>query len=235
MSLFGVTIRPGKLGTKLTRENYAIIDNKCTTHEKVDDYYNMFWGEKRREAFLKIYEDESATTYTYAWCEEHKRKVLFNFDLNMKFFESLAHDEFSKEIDRFLKKNNAFKEITNLNLAIGKSGYYILILDEYCQIYIGTAKNIKRRVMSHWSKKKQFDRLIFGSVERSKLSIDSFRALDTTRILATFTDGVYTDEDDYINAFSSKFLANRTSGGIPEFGGLSILANAKHRNLEDFN
>jgi len=237
MSHFGINIRPGKLGPKLTRENYAIIDKRSSTNEYVKACLDAVRSQNEKEKFLSIYkgvfEDESATTYTDTWCQEQRRKALINFDLNMKLFASLDHDEFNEEIDRFLRKHRSeFKEITDLNLAEGKSGYYIMVLDEYCQAYIGTSTNIKRRIMTHWSKRKQFDRLIFGSVERSKLSIDSFRALDTTRILAAFSDEVYSVEDDYINELSSKFCANRTGGGIPEFGPLSIAAKAKYRDLK---
>lgn len=233
---FGVNIRHGKLGLKLTRDNYAIIDKKSSTNEPVKTRLNAAKSRNEKEKILSIYngifEDESVATYTDAWCEEQKRKALINFDLNMKFFLSLDSDEFNAEIDNFFKNHHEFKELTDLNLADGKSGYYMMVLDEYCQAYIGTSKNIKRRIMAHWSKRKQFDRLIFGNIEQSKLSIDSFRALDTTRIFAAFSDDVYTIEDDYINNLSSKFCANRTNGGIPEFGALTIVANAKYRDLK---
>jgi len=44
-------------------------------------------------------------------------------------------------------------------------------------------RGAKEHIRQHWSKTKQFDRLLWGSVTESIISIDSFRALDTTRIL----------------------------------------------------
>ena len=73
---FGVNIRTGKMGFKMTRENYAVIDKKCTTHDDRVDYYSVFWGESRRNEFLEIFEDESATHYADAWCEKHKNRAL---------------------------------------------------------------------------------------------------------------------------------------------------------------
>lgn len=75
--------------------------------------------------------------------------------------------------------------------------------------------------------------MIFGQVETSKLSIDSFKALDTTRIFVFYTDETFWQEDKYINDISDKFSCNRTGGGIPEFGAVSILGNARHRNLQN--
>ena len=49
-------------------------------------------------------------------------------------------------------------------------------------MYIGISNDIKKRILTHWGSKKDFDRLLFGKKENSVLSIDSFGALDTTRI-----------------------------------------------------
>lgn len=62
--------------------------------------------------------------------------------------------------------------------------------------------------MDYWSKEKQFDRLIFGNSENSKLSIDSFRALDTSRILVHYTEDIYSIEDQYINSIPDMFLSD---------------------------
>ena len=76
-------------------------------------------------------------------------------------------------------------ETDDLNELAGKQGVYILVLDEYKQAYIGkseAAGGMKQRILNHWSKRKEFGRLLNGKVESSILSIDSFGALDTTRI-----------------------------------------------------
>jgi hypothetical protein len=69
----------------------------------------------------------------------------------------------------------------------GVQGAYVMVLDRYKQAYIGQAWDIRARIKRHWSGTKQFDRLIFPDKETSVLSIDSFRALDTTRIFAAKT------------------------------------------------
>jgi len=231
LEYFGVNLRDKEFGLKMTRENYAIINKNCTNHSEVKDYFEVYWGENKKDKFLKIFEDTSATKYTDSWCEEHKEKVLKNYDLNIEYFKFLDKNDFEIEVNKFLKNNREFKEIKNLNDAYKKSGYYVMILDEYCQMYVGTSKKIKKRIMGHWSKKKQFDRLIFGKVKNSKLLIDSFRAFDTKRVFVYFTGDTYSVEDKYINKIPEKYCCNRTSGGIPEFGALSIIANSKTRDF----
>lgn len=204
---FGVKVLEGERGLKLTREKYAIVDNK-----------NSF-GVKG-----KIYNEQ--------WCEKQLKDCLENFDLNIEYFSLLDHSEFCTEIEKFLKQNIQFTEVYDLNLYDGKEGYYVMVLDEYSQVYIGTTENIKRRIRQHWTNSKSFDRLIFGSVDSSKLSIDSFRALDTTRIYAYETNKTFISEDNFINQFSDEFICNRMAGGkIP--GGLrQAITMGKKRNLK---
>ena len=92
----------------------------------------------------------------------------------------------------------------------------MMILDDFCQSYIGTTKNIYHRIYQHWAKNFPFDRLIFGEVSTSKLSINSFKALDTTRILVALSSDIYVDENNFIEAFPTTFLLNRISGGAKE-------------------
>ena len=205
---FGLKILEGKKGLNLTREKYAFINNKSSVHSG------------------KLYTDE--------WCEKHLKNCLENFDLNMKYFSLLNHTEFCSEIQNFLESNNDFIEIDDLNLYDGKAGYYIMVLDDYCQVYIGTTGDIKKRIRQHWSTSKPFDRLIFGTVDSSKLSIDSFRALDTTRIYAYKTNETFTLEDEFINQFSDKFVCNRLAGGKIT-GALNVFESIimiKNRNLK---
>ena len=137
----------------------------------------------------------------------------------------------------FLKKNKKFKEIYDLNQCREESGIYILVLDEYKQVYIGVSENIKNRILQHWSAKKEFDRLIWGKIENSILSIDSFGALDTTRIFVMFENSydAYLNEGKMVREFNQKYLLNRTAGGINNIethsAELDIIANKKTREL----
>ena len=75
---------------------------------------------------------------------------------------------------KLIKYSRKIKEVKNLNDYSGVAGVYILVLDKYKQVYIGQTNTcIKTRIMSHWRKVKEFDRLLFGPVESSILSIDS--------------------------------------------------------------
>ena len=107
----------------------------------------------------------------------------------MEYFSLLNNDEFNIEINKFIESNECFVEVFDLNLYDQKPGYYLMILDEYCQVYIGTTDDIKKRVRQHWSNSKRFDRLLFpmGAVNSSIIAFDSFRSLDTTRIFAYTT------------------------------------------------
>ncbi|OUI98353.1 hypothetical protein HK14_15615 [Acetobacter cibinongensis] len=206
---FGVNIRK-KDGLLMTRENYCTINNKSSIRKG------------------KIYSDE--------WCKKHFLNCMENFDLNIKHFSKLNHEEFNNSILDFLEKNKNFQEVKNLNDYSNKSGYYIIALDKYKQVYAGTTNDIKKRIMTHWSKTKEFDRLLLpvGNVNSSILSIDSFRALDTSRIYAYPCDEIFSYEDRYINFFPPQFRSNRIGGGLmPDgpAGFIQAVATMKMRDL----
>ncbi len=196
-------------------------------HEKI--LCHIYKLNKKDKEKIKLYESKylkrlnnydfeesiEGRLYSKDWCRIQESEVKENYKLNMQYFSSLNKKEFDEEIDKFLKNNKEFEEIFDLNNAMFKSGYYIMVLDEYKQIYVGTTDNIAKRICSHWQSKKEFDRLIFPwhAVTTSKLSIDSFRHLDTTRIYAYFTKDIYSLEEEYISSFLPKFVLNRCTGG----------------------
>ncbi|WP_230100450.1 hypothetical protein [Microbacterium sp. Bi98] len=107
-------------------------------------------------------------------------------------------------------------EVTDLTKWDGVPGLYIMVLDEFAQVYVGVANSstgIAKRIRQHWTNQKQFDRLIWGDVTSSILSIDSFRALDTTRIFALKTEHTFDDENPLLEQFPRKFTLNRVMGG----------------------
>lgn len=120
MEHFGVTVRSGKYGLELTREKFAFINNKSSFAKSP---YLV-----KRDA----YTDETGKYYTDEWCLKYKELCLQNFDLNMKFFSCLNHEEFEQEITNFLQNNKEFKCVYNLNEWRGIGGYYLMILDKYC-------------------------------------------------------------------------------------------------------
>ena len=180
------------------------------------------------------------------WTDEHyakqRLKADLNFDLNMAYFKTLDLNEFNGYLLQQCKKHK-FVECSDLNALDNMTGVYMLVLDNYRQVYIGVSDNIKRRIMSHWNGRKSLERLIFGDVCSSILSIDSFGALDTTRIFYIETHSMYKTEEKIVRLFDSRYMLNRTAGGIGSaetdtdgemIAKLSVVANKKRRNLIDF-
>lgn len=214
---FGLKVLEGKRGLKLTRENYAVVSNKNSL------------GRFR----MDIYADEEGKIYSDKWCAKQLEDCLKNYDLNMEYFSLLSHDEFNMEINKFIENNNCFVEVFDLNFYDEKQGYYIMVLDEYCQVYIGTTNNIKKRIRQHWSISKTFDTLLcpMGTVNSSIISIDSFRSLDNKRIFAYTAKTTYDEEDKFIDEFPAKFMCNRIAGGKITGGLLQIITMMKNREL----
>lgn len=229
---FGISLALKTRGYELTRDNYAVISNKSSiVKNRVYIQALQRNDEKLIKGYSEIYADREGLIYTDNWCKKRLIEIMQNFDLNINFFLNLDHYKFEAEIIQFLNKTK-FIEITDL-IEYSCPGYYIMILDKYCQLYIGTSKDIKRRIRQHWAGGKlKFDRLIFGQVTKSRLSIDSFKALDTTRVLVYPTDKIYVHEDDYIRCFSDEFVCNRVNGGRTELGIQSVAVDMKKRNLE---
>lgn len=165
-----------------------------------------------------------------------------NYDMNMRYFESLDHDEFSKYISKKCKKFK-LKECTDLNELIEVEGVYMMVLDNYKQVYIGISSNIKKRIMTHWNAKKSLERLIFGDICESGLSIDSFGALDTTRVFYRETNVLHNNEEKIVTDFDSRYTLNRTAGGVGSVDTytdtsssalLAVIANRRKKDLVPF-
>lgn len=236
---------------RLTRDNYCIPTNELDYKEKKNiRIAKEIYARKQGELTLipefyynisnRVFADEEH--YTDEWVEEYYQACMENFDLNMAFLSKLSHDDFDKYLMRFVKKNK-FIETDDLNVLDGKRGIYILVLDEYKQVYIGkseSAGGMKQRILSHWSKRKEFGRLLNGRVETSILSIDSFGALDTTRIFYKELTW-YQDIDEYegklVEGFKSDYRLNRVSGGLNAEGeqaarNLMLMGSVQERKLK---
>lgn len=232
---------------RLTRENYCIPSNKVHRETKA----NIKRAQELRaqnierplfimEYYWNIPNDIFADSahYTDKWVEKHYEDCMKNFDLNMKFFDSLDAAKFQKHLASFFKRNK-FIEVSDLQEVNDIRGIYVLVLDEYKQAYVGKSENIKKRILRHWSDKKEFDRLIHGQVDTSVLSIDSFSALDTTRIFYKPVKW-YNDIDDVekkiVAGVNPDYLLNRTAGGLngetfSSIRNLALIANMKKRKL----
>lgn len=208
---FGLKVRKGpKYGLRIERSTYATINKRSSFYVPREDVSQAMW-----DLNSEFYEDEDHRILTDEYCLAHQEKVLANFDLNMQYFERLNRDEFATAVDVAIASIPQVVEVHDLN-EWERKGLYVMVLGDYCQAYVGVTdapSGIKGRIRKHWSTSKEFDRLIFGTVETSILSIDSFRALDTTRIFAAQVRNPDKLEDTIIRAFPEKFLLNRLRGG----------------------
>ena len=204
MEHFGVKLVNRGKSFNLTRDEFALISTKPSL-----PYFESL-------AERKAYADEQGSAYSESWCAEYRELCLKNFDLNMEYFSKLDKTAFDTALSSFLSKYKQFAEVTSLNDFSGVEGFYIMVLDEYKQVYIGKTKDIKKRIMKHWSNTKPFDRTLFPMYawNKSTFSVDFFRALDTTRIYAwkkRMSDGI---EADLIRNFPAQFCTNRIGGDI---------------------
>lgn len=199
---FGVKLIRRKYSFKLCREEFAVINRKPSL-PRFDDFV-------RDGAYA-----ENTNEYTPEWCRRYREVCLENYDYNMEYFNSLSINEFNHAIDFYLGNHPFFIEITDLNPYDSVEGYYIMVLDEYKQVYIGKSDNIKRRIRQHWTKTKEFDRTLLPIYNtKSVFSIDFFRALDTTRIYVwkrKLTEGL---ERKLVSSFPNKFSCNRIGGDV---------------------
>jgi hypothetical protein len=178
-----------------------------------------------------MYEDADHRTYSDEFTALWREAALENFDLNKAFFRQLSAREFAEALDGLLTKHKNLRPVTDLTALDGAEGVYVMVLDFYKQAYIGQAVDIRARIKRHWGGTKQFDRLIFGSKQTSVLSIDSFRALDTTRIFAAKTTRGLQLEERLVKAVPPDFLLNRVPGGDRLMGGRFLPGEIKQRQL----
>lgn len=209
---FGTAVRSHfGLGLRISRETYATINKRSSLPRWQREDNPELW-----DSLDWSYEDVEHRFHSDEWCEEHRERALQNFDLNMAHFASLDREEFERPLQSAVASRRGMVEVTDLAKWDGTPGLYIMVLDEYCQVYVGVANSstgIAKRIRQHWTNQKQFDRLIWGDVISSILSIDSFRALDTTRIYALNTTRFFAGENPLLQQFPAKFTLNRVMGG----------------------
>ena len=144
---------------------------------------------------------------SYPWRQVENMLI---YDLNMKYFESLNKEKFEDYLMNFVNQNN-FYEVSDLNDVMYTTGIYIMVLDSYKQVYIGQSKKIGDRIKSHWNKQLEFYKINQAcSPYKSKIAIDSFGALDTTRIFIRECNEKELNEleEKYIDEFDNSYLCN---------------------------
>jgi len=204
---FGEVRLPGKYGHRLLRDRYALADKKPAVHMPRD------WSPALWDAMDPWFEDEDHRIYTDAHCAELRDEALENFDLNMEYFAQIPQTSFDAAVAVMLEQNRQLLPVTDLRELDGKRGLYVMVLDEYRQTYIGQSVDMRRRIKAHWAGTKKLDRLVFGAVHESVMSIDAFRALDTTRIFAAVTPRGNELEARVVKSFPANYRLNRIDGG----------------------
>ena len=180
--------------------------------------------------------------YTDEYYEDRLPDVLLNYEINMAHFKSLDNDEFLSMLDslkntviKIKGRKYSFQQSSDLNEYSNYGDYlYIMILGEYKQVYIGKTYDVAKRVREHWVGNKPFDRLIWGRTTTSKLSIDSFRALDTTEVLVmdcSKGSTAWTAEEIITEMIPQKFVTNRMAGGEFKKGLIDAVKNRKDIEL----
>lgn len=231
---FGVKVRSARgFGLRISRDTYARINKRSSMPRQYREDDPERW-----DALDSVYEDDEHRFYTDEWCEEHQELALTNYDLNIAHFASLDREEFESALRSAVASQPGMVEVTDLAEWDSVAGLYVMVFDEYTQVYVGATNSwtgVTKRIRQHWTNQKQFDHLIFGAVDSSILSIDSFRALDTTRIFALKTESSFAGENDLLERFPAKFTLNRLRGGndaIHLAGFLGVFSVMRTRNFD---
>lgn len=116
--------------------------------------------------------------------QEKCDKAIENLHRNLNFFVSLDDSAFNKELSRIAQKYH-FKEVNDISSY--KNCLYILVIDEYKQFYVGKCVGgLKNRTRKHWNAKIiPYRQFWDGGCMYSRLKIDNFKMLDTTRIFVS--------------------------------------------------
>ena len=137
-----------------------------------------------------------------------------NYDLNIEYFNKLDQNEFNHSVDELLS-SQTFLSVEDLDILEDKKGIYVLVLDNYKQIYIGqTSSDLKKRIVKHLKYKTTFRDV--PKVHKDTLPIDAFKPMDITRIFVILAKRQFQLnelESELIANFPSKFLLNKTIGG----------------------
>ena len=112
-------------------------------------HFGIWINNKRK--YLKINRDEHAEidnknhSLSDEYCIKQQERCLINYDLNMRFFSKIKYEDFEKVIKKLKKKFKKLVETTDLSIYGKKEGIYILILDDYKQMYVGQTSDIKKK------------------------------------------------------------------------------------------
>ncbi|NMR31957.1 GIY-YIG nuclease family protein [Crystallibacter degradans] len=204
----GEQLRGPQIGHKMIRDLYAFPRRSQKQKPNRADFSDRAWEDQAWR-----YRDDDHAQHSDAYLLVQRDKALRNFDLSMRYFESLDQAEFESALEHVLAKGRTFKPVESLPAWDDVEGAYVMVFDDYKQFYIGQSNNVRKRIKQHWVGSKPFDRLINGDVYNSIFPVDELRALDTTRIYAARSTNPYAPEERAEKAADQRFCLNRMTGG----------------------
>ncbi|AUI52921.1 GIY-YIG nuclease family protein [Arthrobacter crystallopoietes] len=205
----GELLRGPQIGHKMIRDLYAFPSRSQKRKPNRAHFSDQSW-----ENTAWAYRDEDHAQHSDAYLLVQRDTALRNFDLSMRYFESLDADELETALEHVLAKGRTFKPVESLPDWDDVEGAYVMVFDEYKQFYIGQSRNVRKRIKQHWGGRKSFDRLIYGrSMYTSIFPVDELRALDNTRIYAARSSNPYAPEERAEKAADQRFCLNRMTGG----------------------
>lgn len=205
---FGERLRQSQFGHKMTRALYAYPSR--APHQRLG---RELVGEQMWQDIAWAYRDDAQTQHSDAYLLIQRDSALVNFDLSMRYFDSLDDGDFNTALQHVLTTVPTFQPVDSLRGWDGVAGAYVMVFDEYRQFYVGQSNDIRTRIKRHWSGRKSFDRLLFGTKYDSILPVDELRALDTTRIYAAKSRNPHAVEQRAEQAADRRYCLNRMSGG----------------------
>lgn len=223
---FGEQLRASPFGHRMTRELYGYPNRKPHERMRRERLGETLWAD-----VAWAYRDELHAEHSDMYLLVQRDRALRNYDLSVQYFNTLDAEAFETAIDAVLSKGKSLKPVERLADWEGAEGVYVMVFDDYKQMYVGQSSNIRKRVRAHWTGRKSFDRLVFGDVYRSILPVDEFRAFDNTRLFAARSRNPYALEERVERAADPKYSLNRIAGGeLSPF--LQLLAAAHPRGRD---
>jgi hypothetical protein len=178
-------------------EAYTEEERKKLEAELISFFDKKFLCNRRDETTGKVlYREEGLKAakvklQTKAEKRKGKRKTIEHFGVKIKDKEKspeLPKSKFTDYYEKLIKLG--YTEITDLSDYTYSDGVYILVLEKFEKMFIGSSeKSIRSNVLSTWNKCK--GNLL--SADMDNLKISDFRPLDTTKIFVK-EGGVYKTE-----------------------------------------
>jgi hypothetical protein len=209
----------------MSRELYGFPNRSPKQRFRRDQLPEQMWNDRAWQ-----FRDEEQRELSDPFLLWNRDRALRNFDLSLAYFETLDAAEFEGAIDTVLAKAKSLKPVDDLTAWNEADGVYVMVFDAYKQFYVGMASDIRARIRQHWTGRKPFDRLVFGSTYNSILPVDELGQLDTTRIFAARSRNRYSLEEKLEAVADQRFTLNRMAGGTA--GPLELMLTGQIRSRD---